>query len=204
MSEEDVVAMVSKLQEEKDREIQKVVQALLSENLAREASLRYDNKVQKATSESALVAAQNQIEIELSAYRAQIESYEQRSKFQAAERDALYRLQSHEFSKTSKRDREYTKAEAEDAVKVLYDVIADLKEEQLDIVAALQAENVDAIAEILHERDAAVSAIEKELKTMKATYESSLAAAQENFKASSATSSAVDAEASKMLEDARK
>ena len=43
----------------------KVVQALLSENLAREASLRYDNKVQKATSESALVAAQNQIEIEL-------------------------------------------------------------------------------------------------------------------------------------------
>ena len=204
MSEEDVVAMVSKLQEEKDREIQKVVQALLSENLAREASLRYDNKVQKATSESALVAAQNQIEIELSAYRSQIESYEQRSKFQAAERDALYRLQSHEFAKTSKRDREYTKAEAEDAVKVLYDVIADLKEEQLDIVAALQAENVDAIAEVLHERDAAVSAIEKELKTMKATYESSLAAAQENFKASSATSSAVDAEASKMLEDARK
>ena len=204
MSEEDVVAMVSKLQEEKDREIQKVVQALLSENLAREASLRYDNKVQKATSESALVAAQNQIEIELSAYRAQIESYEQRSKFQAAERDALYRLQSLEFAKTSKRDREYTKAEAEDAVKVLYDVIADLKEEQLDIVAALQAENVDAIAEVLHERDAAVSAIEKELKTMKATYESSLAAAQENFKAASATSSAVDAEASKMLEDARK
>ena len=204
MSEEDVVAMVSKLQEEKDREIQKVVQALLSENLAREASLRYDNKVQKATSESALVAAQNQIEIELSAYRSQIESYEQRSKFQAAERDALYRLQSHEFAKTSKRDREYTKAEAEDAVKVLYDVIADLKEEQLDIVAALQAENVDAIAEVLHERDAAVSAIEKELKTMKATYESSLAAAQENFKAASATSSAVDAEASKMLEDARK
>ena len=204
MSEEDVVAMVSKLQEEKDREIQKVVQALLSENLAREASLRYDNKVQKATSESALVVAQNQIEIELSAYRAQIESYEQRSKFQAAERDALYRLQSHEFAKTSKRDREYTKAEAEDAVKVLYDVIADLKEEQLDIVAALQAENVDAIAEVLHERDAAVSAIEKELKTMKATYESSLAAAQENFKAASATSSAVDAEASKMLEDARK
>ena len=204
MSEEDVVAMVSKLQEEKDREIQKVVQALLSENLAREASLRYDNKVQKATSESALVAAQNQIEIELSAYRSQIESYEQRSKFQAAERDALYRLQSHEFAKTSKRDREYTKAEAEDAVKVLYDVIADLKEEQLDIVAALQAENVDAIAEVLHERDAAVSAIEKELKTMKATYESSLAAAQENFKAASATSSAIDAEASKMLEDARK
>ena len=204
MSEEDVVAMVSKLQEEKDREIQKVVQALLSENLAREASLRYDNKVQKATSESALVVAQNQIEIELSAYRSQIESYEQRSKFQAAERDALYRLQSHEFAKTSKRDREYTKAEAEDAVKVLYDVIADLKEEQLDIVAALQAENVDAIAEVLHERDAAVSAIEKELKTMKATYESSLAAAQENFKAASATSSAVDAEASKMLEDARK
>lgn len=204
MSEEDVVAMVSKLQEEKDREIQKVVQALLSENLAREASLRYDNKVQKATSESALVTAQNQIEIELSAYRAQIESYEQRSKFQAAERDALYRLQSHEFAKTSKRDREYTKAEAEDAIKVLYDVIADLKEEQLDIVAALQAENVDAIAEVLHERDAAVSAIEKELKTMKATYESSLAAAQENFKAASATSSAVDAEASKMLEDARK
>ena len=204
MSEEDVVAMVSKLQEEKDREIQKVVQALLSENLAREASLRYDNKVQKATSESALVAAQNQIEIELSAYRSQIESYEQRSKFQAAERDALHRLQSHEFAKTSKRDREYTKAEAEDAVKVLYDVIADLKEEQLDIVAALQAENVDAIAEVLHERDAAVSAIEKELKTMKATYESSLAAAQENFKAASATSSAIDAEASKMLEDARK
>ena len=205
MSEEDVVAMVSKLQEEKDREIQKVVQALLSENLAREASLRYDNKVQKATSESALVAAQNQIEIELSAYRSQIESYEQRRKFQAAERDAtLYRLQSHEFAKTSKRDREYTKAEAEDAVKVLYDVIVDLKVEQLDIVAALQAENVDAIAEVLHERDAAVSAIEKELKTMKVTYESSLAAAQENFKASSATSSAVDAEASKMLEDARK
>ena len=46
MSEEDVVAMVSKLQEEKDREIQ-VVQALLSENLAREASLRYDNEVRK-------------------------------------------------------------------------------------------------------------------------------------------------------------
>jgi len=204
VSEEDVVAMVSKLQEEKDREIQKVVQALLSENLAREASLRYDNKVQKATSESALIAAQNQIETELSAYRAKIEKYEQKSKFQAAERDALYRLQSSEFAKASGRDRDYTKADAEDAVKVLYDVIADLKEEQLGIVAALQAENVDAIAEVLHERDAAVSAIENELKTMKATYESSLAAAQENFRMASKTSSAVDVEVSKMLEDARK
>jgi len=204
VSEEDVVAMVSKLQEEKDREIQKVVQALLSENLAREASLRYDNKVQKATSESALIAAQNQIETELSAYRAKIEKYEQRSKLQAAERDALYRLQSSEFAKASGRDRDYTKADAEDAVKVLYDVIADLKEEQLGIVAALQAENVDAIAEVLLERDAAVSAIENELKTMKATYESSLAAAQENFRMASKTSSAVDVEVSKMLEDARK
>ena len=204
VSEEDVVAMVSKLQEEKDREIQKVVQALLSENLAREASLRYDNKVQKATSESALIAAQNQIETELSAYRAKFEKYEQKSKFQAAERDALYRLQSSEFAKASGRDRDYTKADAEDAVKVLYDVIADLKEEQLGIVAALQAENVDAIAEVLHERDAAVSAIENELKTMKATYESSLAAAQENFRMASKTSSAVDVEVSKMLEDARK
>ena len=204
VSEEDVVAMVSKLQEEKDREIQKVVQALLSENLAREASLKYDNKVQKATSESALIAAQNQIETELSAYRAKFEKYEQKSKFQAAERDALYRLQSSEFAKASGRDRDYTKADAEDAVKVLYDVIADLKEEQLGIVAALQAENVDAIAEVLHERDAAVSAIENELKTMKATYESSLAAAQENFRMASKTSSAVDVEVSKMLEDARK
>ena len=198
MSDNDVIAIVSKLQEEKDREIQRVVQTLLSEKFEREASF----KVQKATSESALLAAQQQIAKELSEYRAKIESIEAKNKFQRAERDALYRLQSSEYAKYAERDRDYSKADAEDAVKVLYDLIEELKEEQMKIVSALQTENLDSIAAILAERDEAVNAIENELKKMKAAFETSLASAQENFKVAQIADKAVEEKALELLKNA--